>query len=80
MLPGTRQAVEDSTLQRKRAALASFYRFHAWRDERTPSALGELVGRRPTGRYIPMLAHTRRAGPDKFSPLRIIARRKVPRP
>src|SRR4051812_19584444 len=29
MLPGTGQAVENSTLQRKRASLAGFYRFHA---------------------------------------------------
>jgi integrase len=76
---GTRQAVENSTLQRKRAALASFYRFHAWRDENIPAVLGELIGRRPTGSYVPMLAHTRRAAPDRYSPLRITARRKIPK-
>ena len=32
VLPGAAQAVEDSTLLRKRAALAGFYRFHARRD------------------------------------------------
>lgn len=32
MLPGTPSAVEPATLLRKRAALASFYRFHARRD------------------------------------------------
>jgi integrase/recombinase XerD len=79
MLPGAAQAVEGSTLQRKRASLAGFYRFHARRDDRIPAVLGELIGARPTGRYVPMLAHTRRAAPDRYSPLRITAQRKVPK-
>jgi integrase/recombinase XerD len=78
MLPGAAQAVENSTLLRKRAALAGFYRFHARRDPRVPAVLGELIGTRPTGSYVPMLAHARRAAPDSFSPLRITARRKAP--
>jgi integrase/recombinase XerD len=78
MLPGTAQAVKDSTLQRKRASLAGFYRFHARRDDGIPAVLGELIGSRPTGRYVPMLAHTKRAAPDRYSPLRITAHRKVP--
>ena len=53
--------LENSTLLRKRAALAGFYRFHARRDPRVPALLGELIGPRPTGPYVPMLAHTRRA-------------------
>jgi site-specific recombinase XerD len=80
MLPGAAPAVENSTLLRKRAALAGFYRFHARRDPRVPAVLGELIGTRPTGSYIPVLAHVRRSAPDSFSPLRIAARRKVPRP
>lgn len=79
MLPGAAQAVENSTLLRKRAALAGFYRFHARRDPRVPAVLGELIGTRPTGSYITMLAHTRRTAPDAFSPLRITAPRKVPK-
>ena len=79
MLPGAAQAVENSTLQRKRASLAGFYRFHARRDDRVPAVLGELIGVRPTGAYIPMLAHIRRAAPDTSSPLRVNARRKVPK-
>jgi hypothetical protein len=67
MLPGAAQAVEDSTLLRKRAALAGFYRFHARRDPRVPAVLGELIGTRPTGSYVRMLAHARRAAPDSFS-------------
>jgi integrase/recombinase XerD len=78
MLPGAGQAVENSTLLRKRAALAGFYRFHARRDPRVPAVLGELIGTRPTGSYIPVLAHTVRAVADAFSPLRITAPRKVP--
>jgi integrase/recombinase XerD len=46
MLLGTAQAVENSTLQRKRASLAGFYRFHSRRDDRIPSVLGELIGTR----------------------------------
>ena len=77
MLPGTAAALENSTLQRKRAALAGFYRFHARRDNRVPALLGELIGTRPTGQYTPMLVHTRRAGPAGYSPIRIHAHRKV---
>jgi integrase len=43
------------------------------------AVLGELIGTRPTGSYVPMLAHTRRGAPDSFSPLRITARRKIPK-
>lgn len=82
MLPGTAPAVENSTLQRKRSAVASFYRFHARRDESVPALLGELIGARPTGRYIPMLAHTHRGQPgaQSYSPIRIHVRRKPPKP
>ncbi len=45
----------------------------------SPNTLGELIGTRPTGSYVPMLAHVRRAARDSFSPLRITARRKVPK-
>lgn len=67
-LPGTPPAVGNTTLVRKRAALAGFYRFHARRDETVPALLG---GPRPMGRYVPMLAHTRRhgPGPDAYSPI-----------
>lgn len=80
MLPGTPSALENATLVRKRAAVASFYRFHARRDERVPALLGELIGARPTGRYVPLLAHTRRGrcDPEAFSPIRIPAARRPP--
>jgi site-specific recombinase XerD len=78
MLPGTPCAVEPATLVRKRAALASFYRFHARRDASVPALLGELVGPRGTGRYVPMLVHTRRGrlGAEAYSPMRIPFARK----
>jgi integrase/recombinase XerD len=81
MLPNAPAAVENSTLARKRAALASFYRFHARHDPSVPPLLGELAGARPTGRYLPMLVHTRRQrpGPDDYSPIRIFAQRKLPK-
>jgi integrase/recombinase XerD len=81
MLPGAPAALENSTLTRKRAAVASFYRFHARRDESVPALLGELTGARPTGRYQPMLIHTRRRGPgpDAGSPIRMPAYRKPPK-
>lgn len=79
VLPGVGQALENTTLQRKRAALASFYRFHARRDERVPMLLGNLLARRPTGSYTPMLAHTQRGGEVEYSPIRIHAHRKPPR-
>ena len=41
-LPGAAQAVENSTLLRKRAPPAGFYRFHARRNPRVPALLGEL--------------------------------------
>ena len=80
MLAGTDQAVENSTLQRKRAALASFYRFHSRRDAAVSALLGELDGRRGTGSFVPMLVHTRRgrAGRDDRSPIHIPARRRRP--
>jgi integrase/recombinase XerD len=64
VLPGTPSAVEQTTLVRKRSAVASFYRFHSRRDERVPALLGELDGPRPTGTYQPMLVHTRQRGPN----------------
>jgi integrase/recombinase XerD len=78
MLPGTPSAVEPATLVRKRAALASFYRFHARRDVSVPALLGELVGPRGTGRFVPMLVHTRRGrlGAEAYSPIRIAFARK----
>jgi hypothetical protein len=42
MLPGTAVAVQPATLLRKRAALATFYRFHARRDASVPVLLGAL--------------------------------------
>ena len=80
ILPGADPAVENSTLRRKRAALGSFYRFHSRRDPAVPALLGELVGRRPTGRYVPMLVHTRRGsrGGDERSPIHIPGGRRVP--
>jgi integrase/recombinase XerD len=63
VLPGAPSAVEQTTLVRKRAALASFHRFHSRRDERVPALLGELDGPRTTGTYQPMLVHTRQRGP-----------------
>jgi integrase/recombinase XerD len=73
MLPGAPAAVSNSTLVRKRAALAGFYRFHARRDAAVPALLGERLGPRPMGRFVPMLAHTRRGrvGQDAYSPIRI---------
>jgi site-specific recombinase XerD len=73
MLPGTPAAVTPATLVRKRAALASFYRFHARRDTSVPALLGELVGPRATGPFVPMLVHTRRGRlrADAYSPVRI---------
>lgn len=79
-LPGTPPVVGNTTLVRKRSALAGFYRFHARRDETVPALLGELTGPRPMGRYVPMLAHTRRhgPGPDAYSPIRIATAPKAP--
>ena len=78
MLPGTPASVEPATLVRKRAALASFYRFHARRDTSVPALLGGLAGPRATGPFVPMLVHTRRgrSGPDAYSPVRISVSRK----
>jgi site-specific recombinase XerD len=81
MLPGIEPAVANTTLVRKRAALASFYRFHSRRDPNVPALLGELVEARPTGRFVPMLAHTRRGRPrsEAYSPIRIHAHRRAPK-
>jgi integrase/recombinase XerD len=70
VLPTGVPALADSTLVRKKAALASFYRFHAARDASIPALLGGSSGRRPTGSYVPLLAHTRpRSGKvERFSP------------
>ncbi|MFD6102899.1 tyrosine-type recombinase/integrase [Nocardia salmonicida] len=78
VLPDTAAAVERTTLVRKRSAVASFYRFHARRDDSVPALLGELVGPRPTGGYVPLLAHTRRGAPnaDSYSPIRLHVHRK----
>jgi integrase/recombinase XerD len=80
MLPGTPSAVEPATLLRKRAALASFYRFHARRDASVPALLGTGLGPRATGPFVPMLVHTRRGRPDAdaFSPVRMLSARKPP--
>jgi site-specific recombinase XerD len=80
MLPGTPAAVRPATLLRKRAALASFYRFHARRDVSVPALLGALMGPRATGPFVPMLVHTRRGrlGSDAYSPVRIPFWRKPP--
>ncbi|MFG2003113.1 tyrosine-type recombinase/integrase [Spirillospora sp. NPDC048911] len=79
-LPSVESVVEGSTLVRKRAAVAGFYRFHSRRDPRVPALLGDPVGRRPTGSYVPLLAHTRRGRLDQdgFSPIRIKPVRKTP--
>ncbi len=79
-LPGTPPTVSGTTLVRKRAALAGLYRFHARRDETVSALLGELTGPRPMGRYVPMLAHTRRRGPgpDAYSPIRIATAPRAP--
>jgi integrase/recombinase XerD len=81
MLPGTEAALANGTLVRKRAAVASFYRFHSRRDQRVPALLGDFVGARPTGRFVPMLVHTRRSRPraESFSPIRIHVQRRVPK-
>ncbi|MBN1173221.1 MAG: tyrosine-type recombinase/integrase [Micromonosporaceae bacterium] len=80
MLPGTPVVLEAATLIRKRAALASFYRFHARRDAAVPAVLGELIGPRGTGPFTPMLVHTRRGrlGSDAYSPMRMSSTRKPP--
>ncbi|WP_201295431.1 MULTISPECIES: tyrosine-type recombinase/integrase [Nocardia] len=61
--------------------MASFYRFHSRRDESVPALLGEFSGPRPTGGYVPLLAHTRRRGAnvDSFSPIRLHAHRAPPK-
>ncbi|MFI6958494.1 tyrosine-type recombinase/integrase [Nocardia sp. NPDC050408] len=81
VLPGSPVAVTRTTLVRKRSAVASFYRFHSRRDDSVPALLGELVGPRATGGYVPLLAHTRRGGPntDSYSPIRLHAHRKPAR-
>jgi integrase/recombinase XerD len=81
MLPGTPSALEQATLLRKRAALASFYRFHARRDTSVPALLGTGLGPRATGPFVPMLVHTRRGRPDAdaYSPLRMPLSRKPPK-
>jgi site-specific recombinase XerD len=79
VLPGSPSALEGSTLVRKRAALAEFYRFHAVRGSARPVLGGMTPGtRRATGDYVPMLAHAM-SGPVERSPLRIHTRSKRPR-
>lgn len=80
MLPGTPSVLEASTLLRKRAAVASFYRFHARRDASVSALLGAGLGPRATGPFVPMLVHTRRGRPDAdaYSPLRMPLSRKPP--
>jgi site-specific recombinase XerD len=79
VLPGSPSALDGTTLVRKRAALAEFYRFHAKRGS-APALLGGATPgtRRATGDYVPLLAHTM-TGEVERSPLRIHARRKPPR-
>lgn len=79
VLPSVEPALATSTLVRKRAAVAGFYRFHSRRDRSLTALLGDPVGPRPTGEYVPMLVHTRRGrvDPDAFSPIRL---RPVRRP
>ena len=60
VLPGAPAALSSATMLRKRAAVAGFYRFHSRRDQAVAPLLGELVGPRPTGSFVPMLVHTRR--------------------
>jgi site-specific recombinase XerD len=81
VLPSAEPALEDSTLSRKRAAVAGFYRFHSRRDPEIPGLLGDPVGRRPSGGFVPMLAHTRRGGVDRdsYSPIRVKQVRKQPK-
>ncbi|SUA47321.1 Tyrosine recombinase XerD [Nocardia africana] len=81
VLPGTPAALERTTLLRKRSAVASFYRFHARRDDRVPALLGELTGPRATGGYQPLLVHARRGGAnaESYSPIRLHAHRKRPK-
>lgn len=79
VLPDVGPALENTTLQRKRAALASFYRFHSRRDESVPALLGNLLARQPTGTYLPMLVHTQRGGEVEHSPIRIHAHRNPPK-
>ncbi|MGI5243394.1 tyrosine-type recombinase/integrase [Dactylosporangium sp. CA-139066] len=62
LLPGTPARVTNRTVQRKRSTLASFYAFHARRDSAVPAVLGGIDGRRVTGPFVPMLAHTRPPG------------------
>ncbi|WP_344656723.1 tyrosine-type recombinase/integrase [Catenulispora subtropica] len=79
VLPGVTSTLEGTTLIRKRAALAEFYRFHALRGTAKPIFGAKTgSGRLPTGDYIPLLAHTL-SGPVEFSPIKITARRKPPR-
>jgi integrase/recombinase XerD len=78
VLPGRPSTLEGSTLVRKRAALAEFYRFHAVRGSAQPVLGGITPGtRRATGDYVPMLAHAV-SGPVVWSPLRIHTRSKRP--
>ncbi len=81
VLPSVGSAVTASTLVRKRAAVASFYRFHARRDPNVPALLGDPVAARSTGGFVPMLVHTRRSrvGPDAVSPIRLHAARTPPK-
>jgi integrase/recombinase XerD len=80
MLPGTESALSNSTLVRKRAALASFYRFHSRRAANVPALLGELTDARPSGPFVPLLVHTQRhrSGAATYSPIRIRVHRRVP--
>jgi integrase/recombinase XerD len=77
VLPTGEPALADSTLVRKKAALASFYRFHSHRDASIPALLGDSAGTRPTGSYVPLLAHTRpRSGKvERFSPTKPLTRK-----
>lgn len=80
MLPGLQPAVTNTTLVRKRAALAAYYRFHSRRDPAVAAVLGEFSGQRPMGAFKPFLVHLRRGSPDpdSYSPIRIHAHRQPP--
>ncbi|BBG05758.1 site-specific recombinase XerD [Pseudonocardia autotrophica] len=81
VLPGVPAALAPATLQRKRASVAAFYRFHARRDQAVAPLLGEQIGGRGLGPQVPMLAHLHhgRRGEQGYSPLRVHVPHKPPK-
>ena len=81
VLPGVPAALAPATLQRKRASIAAFYRFHARRDRGVAPLLGEQIGGRGLGPQVPLLAHLHRGrrGEQAYSPLRVHVPRKPPK-